>query len=273
MPPTDRAQRTLPRILREPTLHFFALAAALFLVHRLVVGDPRTIVVTPALKADILRRFQDQFGGRALSETEAQSLMEIWKVDEALYREALREGLDREDSAVRGVLVSKMRERAMLQTRIPEPTEAELQRYFAEHRGQYESPMIYEHEYVVFLKSEADAEQKRTDAERKLKAGATTASLGLRSTAANVDRARIEQEFGSEVADRIIKLDPGEWHALESPDRLILVRMIGKQGGLPPAEVLHARLLADWQDEIAKNAIARVSKEIAARYRFQEPSK
>ena len=263
----------LSRWLREPTLHFFLAGAALFLAHRLVMGDPRTIVITPALKADVLRRFEDQLGGRRLSESEAEALMENWKVEEALYREALREGLDREDPAVRGVLIAKMRERATLQTRVPEPTEAQLQQYLAAHREDYESPFIYEHEYIVFPKSEADAEQKRAEAERQLKKGATVASLGLRSTAANVDRARIEQEFGPDVADQITKLAPGEWHELESTDRLILLRMIGKQGGPPPPEVLHARLRAAWQVEISDKALARATKEVADRYRFEDRSK
>lgn len=270
---TDSEPRTMfARWLREPTLHFFLAGAALFLAHRLVMGDPRTIVITPALKADVLRRFEDQLGGRRLSEKEAESLMENWKVEEALYREALREGLDREDARVRGVLIAKMRERATLQTRVPEPTEAQLQQYFAEHRDDYESPMIYEHEFIVFPKSEADAEQKRAEAERQLKKGATIASLGLRSTAANVDRARIEQEFGAEVADQITKLPLGEWRELETSDRLILVKMIGTHGGLPPPDVLHARLVAGWQTDVADKALARATKEIAARYRFEEPS-
>lgn len=272
MPSTEPARPTLPRIFREPTVHFFALAAALFLVHRLVAGDPRTIVITPALKADILRRFKDQFGGRALSDAEAQSLMEIWKVDEALYREALREGLDREDPAVRNALVSKMRERAALQARVSEPTEAELQRYFEEHRGQYESPIIYEHEYVVFPKSEPNAEQKQAEALGNLKAGATTAALGLRSTGANVDRSRIEQQFGPDVAAQIVNLEPDGWHEFETADRYVLVRMIGKQGGPPPPEQLRPRLLADWQSALVEKAVARATQEIAARYRFEEPS-
>jgi hypothetical protein len=270
---THSQQKTkLSRLLREPTLHFFLLGAALFLAHRLVAGDPRTIVITPALKADVLRRFEDQMGGRRLSEKEAEALMENWRVEEALYREALREGLDREDPAVRNVLISKMRERATLQTRVSEPTEAQLQQYLAEHRDEYESPMIYEHEYVVFPKSEAGAEQKRAEAERQLKAGATTASIGLRSTVANVDRARIEQELGPDVADQITKLAPGEWHELESADRLILVKMIRKHGGPPPPEELHARLRAAWQVEIQQKAVASATKEVADRYHFVERS-
>lgn len=269
---TGRAQTKLSHLLREPTLHFFALAAALFLVHRLVVGDPRTIVMTPALKADILRRFQDQMG-RPAGSAEADAVVKAWKVDEALYREALREGLDREDPTVRNALINKVRERAVLEARIPEPSEADLERYLAEHRDRYESPWIYEHEYVVFPKSEPDAEQKRAKAERQLQAGATPASLGLRSTAAKVNRERIEQEFGPETADAISKLPIGGWYEVASADRLVLVRMIAKEGGLPPPEMLHARVLADWRGEKTAKAVAAKAQAIVERYRFEEPSR
>jgi hypothetical protein len=143
----------LARLVREPTVHFFALAAALFAVQGLAAGDGRTIVVTPALTADIVRRLHDQLG-RAPSRKEAEAAIEAWQTDEAVYREAVRDGLDRNDPTVRSVLIGKIRERALLQARIPEPTQTELDEYLAAHRAQFETPLIYEHQYVVLPKSE-----------------------------------------------------------------------------------------------------------------------
>jgi hypothetical protein len=262
----------LARLWREPTLHFFVLAAVLLLGHRLVMGDSRTIVITPALKADLLRRYKDQLN-RPLTAEEAAACLTAWKNDEALYREALREGIDRDDPIVRNVLISKMRERVMLRTRFPEPTEADLQQVLAQHRDQFDAPLMYEHEFVVFPKGEAGAEQKRAQAERRLMAGATPASLGLRSTAANVTRDRIEQAFGPEVAAQVCQLPAGQWHRLETADRLLLVRMIAVQGGLPPPEVLHARLAAAWKGELEQKALAQATQVVAGRYRFEEPSR
>lgn len=268
---TERAKTTFARILREPTLHFFVIAAALLLGQRLVAGNPRVIVITPALKADLLRRYQDQLN-RPPTSAEAGAFMQAWKADEALYREALREGIDRDDPTVRAVLISKMRERVMLETRMREPTEAELQQYFQQNRAQFEAPLIYEHEYVAFPKSDPHAAEERAKAERELTAGATPASLGLRSTGAKVDRSRIEQEFGPEVADAICRLPPGPWHEFETADRLLLVKMLGVEGGLPPPDVLHARLVAGWKSLMEQRAEARATQAIAGRYRFEEPS-
>jgi PPIC-type PPIASE domain len=260
------------RLWHEPTLHFFVVAAALLLGHRLVVGDPRTIALTPALKADLMRRYHDQLN-RQPTPAEAEAFLAAWKTDEALYREALRQGIDREDPTVRSVLIGKMRERVMLGARVPEPTEAELQQYFAQHRDQFEAPLLYEHQIVAFPRSDPAAAQKRAQAERRLAAGATPASLGLPSTAANVTRARIAQDLGPQLADQICRLPIGAWHPLEAGDRLLLVKMDAIQGGPPPPDVLHARLVASWKGELQQKAMAQATRRIADRYHFEEPSR
>lgn len=267
----DRAKRTpLSRLWREPTLHFFAIGAAVLVAHRLAAGDPRTIVITPALESDLLRRYHDQLN-RAPTSAEADAFMQSWKADEALYREALREGIDREDMTVRNVLISKMRERLMLQARLPEPTEADLQRYLDEHRDQFETPLMYEHQYVAFPKTDPHAAEERRTIEQKLTSGATPASLGLRSMAANVTRERIEAALGPETADAICHLPLGRWQELETKAQLLLVELISVQGGLPEPKVLHERLVAGWKAAQSAKALATATRALTGRYRFEEP--
>jgi hypothetical protein len=264
--PTRRA-----RLLREPTLHFFVIAALVLAGQKLTANDPRVIEITPALKADLLRRYQDQLN-RAPTSAEADAFMAAWKAEEALYREALHEGIDRDDATVRSVLIGKMRERALLARRLPEPTDADLKQYLEQHRAELEAPLFYEHEFVAFPKGQPGAQADRENAERQLVAGATPASLGLRSTVANVDRKRIEQEFGPEVAAKLVQLPRSQWHELETGDRLLLVKLIGVQGGLPPAEELRARLVAGWKGAAQQKAVAEITRAIKESYRFEEKS-
>lgn len=273
---TDRYESDSPaklsRLWREPTLHFFVVALVVLLGQRLLAGDPRTIVLTPALKADLLRRYQDQLS-RAPTPAEVEAFMTNWKGEEALYREAIREGIDRDDATVRNVLVTKMRERLLLQTRMPEPTEVDLDQYLERHRADFEAPLIYEHEWVAFPKQQPAAEQERAKFAAQLSAGATPASLGLRSTAANVDRARIEQEFGAGFAEKIGQLPPGQWQALETADRWLLVKLIRVHGGLPPKQELRARLVAGWKGEVAQQALSAATKSVVEQYRVEEASR
>ncbi|HYP87464.1 MAG TPA: peptidylprolyl isomerase [Polyangiaceae bacterium] len=258
-------------ILREPTLHFFAIAALALLGQRLIAGDGRTIELTPVFEADLLRRYQDQLS-RPPTRAEAEAFMSGWKLDEALYREALREGLDRDDPTVRTLLINKLRARLLQQTRLAEPSEADLAQFLAQHRADYEAPLVYEHEFVSFPKQPGAAEE-RARYEARLKAGATPGSLGLRSTAANVNRERMVQEFGPEVADDIPRLPLGEWRELETNERLLLVKLNHIEGGLPPADVLHEQLLAGWKGQQAQRAVLKAAQAIASRYRFEEKAR
>src|SRR5450432_2097627 len=123
----------LLRLLREPLLHFFIMGAFLFVAQRWVVGDPRTITVSPGLRAELRRRFQD-LNGRKPEPAEFEKSLQQWERDEALFREALRERLDRDDPSVRAALVDKMHARAALEVPKREPTQAELDAWLAAHR-------------------------------------------------------------------------------------------------------------------------------------------
>jgi hypothetical protein len=271
--PIDSAKTSgVLRLLREPTVHFFAIAAVALLLERVVVGDAQTIELTPALKTDLLRRYHDQVG-RAATPVEAESVLANWKSEEALYREALREGLDRDDPTVRNLLIGKMRERLLLQTPLAEPSQTELQQFLEQHRADYETPLLYEHEYVVFPKQEPAAEQLRAKAERQLTAGATPASLGLRSTVANVNRERIVQEFGAAIADEVARLPAGQWRTLETNDRWLLVKLNQIQGGLAPPAQLHEQLLGGFRAAQAQKVVERATEVVKQRYRFEEKSR
>lgn len=263
--------RDAMRLLRDPTIHFFILGALIFLVHRSIAGDPRTIVIVPAVRADLARRFQDQWG-RQPSQTELDAALQNWKSDEALYRTALGEGLDRDEPMVRTLLIGKLCDRAALQVQIPEPSESELAQWVAQHRDLYESPHVYEHEYVVFPKTAPGALHQREQYERALKAGVAPVTLGLRTVAAKVRREQIEQEFGPELAERICGLPIGDWQSLEDANRLLLVRMIQVEGGMPNLEVIHDRLVMDWKSALRHKAVERATQANIARYRFKEVS-
>lgn len=267
---SDRDTSPHPRWWREPTVHFFVIAGLALLGHRLVVGAPRTIQLTAALRADLLRRYGDQLN-RAPTTAEAEAFIAAWKTDEALYREALSEGIDRDDPAVRQLLVAKMKERLLLRTRTPEPSEADLQRYLAEHRPDFEAPLRYEHDYVKLAKSQPPAERERILA--ALRSGATPESLGLRHTAENVVSERIAQELGAAVAMAMPRLELGRWEPLEATDAWLLMRLNRVEGGLPPPEPLREQLRAAWRAERQARALVDASRGVVDRYRFVEPSR
>ena len=115
--PTKARKLTLA-LRSEPTVHFLALGAILFLAHHLAVGNPRIVVVTHGVKAELERHFKDA-NQRTPTPAELAQEIHIWEGQEALYREALRDRLDRNDSTIRALLC-----RSNTRTRRPRGTPA-----------------------------------------------------------------------------------------------------------------------------------------------------
>ncbi|WP_437276710.1 hypothetical protein WME90_36475 [Sorangium sp. So ce375] len=257
------------RLLREPVIHFLFIGALLFLGHRLIAGDPREIVVSAGLKADVERRFRDEVG-RAPTEAELTAALDRWKREEALYREALREGLDREDAAVRTVLADKLRARAAQPMAARQPTDAELDAWLASHRSQYEMPLRYDFEFVAFPRSDSAAEEQRSKYRSALADGADPRTLGRPIVGGNFTRDKLAEKFGPQVSDSICKLPLATWQALETDDSLLLVRVNQVDGGLPSRESLRPILAVDWVSAMKKKAADEFVESVLARYRFKE---
>jgi len=170
-PSPSAAKRRAARFFAEPIVRFFVAGALLFVAHRLVVGDPRVIVVTPGVKADVARRFRDSHA-RPPTPAELDEALGAWKREEALYREALRERLDRNDATIRTVLADRVRARAAVGAPPGEPSARALDQWFAAHRSLYETPRRYDYGVVTFPRTDKTAAAARDKYELALKGGA-----------------------------------------------------------------------------------------------------
>jgi hypothetical protein len=234
--------------------------------------DERVIVVSPGVKADLERRFRDR-NGRPPSSSELESELRVWKRDEALYREALRDRLDRDDATIRTVLADRVRARAALAIPRRDPTDAELDRWLSTHRSVYETPRRYDYQSVGFPRAEASASLQLKKYAQALKEGAKPTALGRPIggpiLGGNLTAADLEERFGVGLAARIQGLPIGQWQRLETEDKLLLVRLNAVEGGLPGANELHQRLVADWSFAERQRAVDEAVQAIVDRYRFE----
>jgi len=259
------------RALQQPTLHFFIIGALLFAVHRFVAGEaePNTVFVTPSLKADLARRFQDD-KGRPPSAAEAEAALNAWKLEEALFREALQQHLERDDRAVRSLLIEKLRAQALLEVPKYQPSEAELAQWLEQHRSLYESPRRYLLEWLVVERALPGAAAERSQLEAKLNAGADPSKLGRPLFGANLNTVEARERLGDALTNALVTLPLGQWRASESATELLLLRVKSTTGGLPEAGELRARLLVDCVAAHQAQAAALALWKVAARYRFEE---
>jgi len=130
----------LNRWLREPLVHFLLLGAALFGLYAALNGDdsgaPEDIVVTTGQIENIAAAFT-RVWLRPPTPDELKEQIDLYVTEEALSREAIRLGLDRNDAVIRSRLRQKME---FLNENIAapyEPSETELADYLAKHPDQF----------------------------------------------------------------------------------------------------------------------------------------
>jgi hypothetical protein len=256
-------------VLREPLVHFFFVGALLFFARRWVASDPRTITVTPGLQAELKRRFRD-LNGRPPDSAEFAAALKQWEHDEALFREALRDHLDRDDSAVRSALVDKMHARAAFEVPKREPTDTELQSWLGAHQSQYQTPLRYDFEFLAFPKSEPAAQIELAKCESQVLAGANASSLGRPLIGATLSVADMKGRIEPELAARIPGLPLGQWQRVDTSQNLLLARVKQVEGGLPSLEELRPRLVADWSFAVREEGVERILQRTIERYHVEE---
>ena len=91
--------------MKEPLVWFVLIGGLLFAADR--YQGPAPIVIDEAVKTQIANLWQTQMGVSP-TEKELDSLVHNWVREEIFFREALRLGLDSEDTIIRRRLVQKL---------------------------------------------------------------------------------------------------------------------------------------------------------------------
>jgi hypothetical protein len=262
-------RRRAALLLAEPTVWFFLAGASLFVAHRLVTGDPRLIVLTPGVKAELARQFRDT-NGHPPTPAEMDDEIRTWAREEALSREAVRERLDRNDRTIRTVLADKLRTRVAVGIPQREPTPAELAGWLATHRSLYETPRRYDYLSIAFPKDDPSSPAALAKVEHTLEAGADPRRLGRPIAGGDLTDADLRERLGPALAAGIEGLPVGRWQRLTGGDALLLVRLNALDGGLPSADELRPRLVADWHYAERKQEVDRAVQAIVDRYHIEE---
>lgn len=250
------------RLLKEPLVHFFLIALAIFAMHG-VVGDksvpaPDVIVVT-ASKIEQMGSVFTKTWQRPPTGRELKGLIDDHVREEILVREALALGLDKDDTVIRRRLRQKMEFLVIDEADAPVPTDAELNVYLNAHPGAFETdPMLAFQQ--VFLNPERQGDAIARNAASTLEALATIpstdpASLGdvtqLPPVVELTGKTAIAQMFGGEFAGALDKAPVGQWIGpVASGFGLHLVRVTEhKPGRLPALGDVRAAVMREWAND------------------------
>jgi len=127
-------RQLLRQLLREPTLHFAIIAAALFGISFVTQSLRRPIVEIDRGGVERRIRQLERARGSALPVLERQLAEAAYIDEQILAREARTRGFD-DDERIRGILSQKMLH--LLSGDVPQPTDAEIRAYYEENRARY----------------------------------------------------------------------------------------------------------------------------------------
>jgi len=126
------------RLLREPLLHFLLVGGLLFLAARqhADANDRHRIVIDDSRVAQLTQTWSLQYGS-APTEAMRETLLRKWIDEEALYREGVARGVDKDDEIIRRRVIQKMQFLTQDLAATPDPRDSDLRAYYQGHLAKY----------------------------------------------------------------------------------------------------------------------------------------
>jgi len=245
------------RLIREPLVHFMAIGAVIFAVHAyrtagLQLEAPRDrIVITSGRVAQLAQVFSKTWQ-RPPTPLELNGLIQAFVKEEVYYREAVKLGLDRDDTLIRRRMQQKMEFLTEPGEEALNPTDDELEAFLAENREAFhvEPRVAFDQ---VFIRPEKVAGAIEPHVAELLKAVRSASSdadirqLGhptmLPSSLRLAPLSQIDRNFGNGFGEQLARLAKNVWSGpVKSTYGLHLVRVTEKTEGYDPtlAEVRQA---------------------------------
>ena len=269
----------LNRLLREPLVHFIAVALCIFalygVLNRSQPETPDRIVITGARIEQLAGLFAKTWQ-RPPSAEELKGLIDDHVKEEIFVREALALGLDKDDTVIRRRLRQKMEFLYDVEIEALDPTDAELDAYLNAHADQFRvEPMTAFQQ--IFLNPEKRGESIDRDAAAILATlradpEADWATLGdptlLPPELPPSGKTSIDDTFGGGFAEALDTMAPGQWAGpVASSYGLHLVRVTKREAGRIPAlaEVRDA-VVREWSNDKRKSVEEQRFEALLKRY-------
>lgn len=267
----------MPKLLKDPLVHFLLIGAALFLFsawrgESIETGRERLEIT--AVQVEQTASSASLLQGRPPTREQLEALLEPVIRDEVLYREALALGLDVNDDEVRRRLIEKMLT-VTQDLADPEPESPEaLRAFYAEAPERFEMPERVSFEQV-FLSPSRRGDALESDAAAVLAAlrgGADPLTAGdrtpLRGRYEDAPSEQVAVLFGDDIAQRLFTMDAGEWQGpFRSDFGVHLVRLVEREERrVPPFEEVVGRVAAEFAAVRRQEANEAVYRQMRDRY-------
>jgi hypothetical protein len=173
----------LSRLVREPLVHFVLIGAAVFALYALTreanEGPRDRIVVTEGRVQQLAQVFAKTWQRPPTSE-ELRGLIDAYIEEEVYYREALKLGLDRDDTLIRRRMQQKMEFLIEPGEDLLAADDSELKAFLDMHKAEFrvEPRIAFEQVFINPESGDTPAAARASAALGELRAGEPSSNLG-----------------------------------------------------------------------------------------------
>lgn len=260
---------------REPLVHFLLAGAAIFALNAWrgpsVQSRPDRILVSVEQVERMAALWQATWG-RVPSDEEIQAMIRDYIQEEVYYREALKLGLDVNDTAIRRRLRQKMEFLTLADLEGAEPGDEVLQAWFEAHPDRYQPSPELTFEQVYFKTGNdaaASAALARLISDPEAAMSGDPISLAARFEA--IKRDDVARAFGNAFANQLPTLPIGTWTGpVRSGFGQHIVRVIAiETKPLPAFDEVREAVKRDWLADARTKAEADAYQKLQAQYRIE----
>ena len=265
------------RLIREPLVHFLLLAGLIFAAYGVLSGKVATeesINVTRA-KIEQMAMIFARTWQRPPTKDELKGLIDDYVKEEIYVREAMRLGIDKDDTVIRRRLRMKMEFLSDAEAEATPATDADLTAYLATHPDKFQEPprIAFEQLYVDARKRGATAQADAAALLVSLKKDETLVSGAgdptlLPPSMPLTDQQGIAHLFGDDFAAAVVTLVPGGWQGpIVSGFGLHLVKVTGQEAGrLPALAEIRPQVEREWMNERRETGARQTLDDLLKRY-------
>lgn len=254
----------LARIAREPMVHFLLIGAAIFALSARFGGEqqspPRDRIVVTEGRVQQLAQIFTRTWQRPPTAQELRGLIDAYVKEEVYYREALKVGLDRDDTLIRRRMQQKMEFLTEPGEDALAATNAELESFLTAHRAEFRvaPKLAFEQIFINPERSETPVVARIDKLLKEVNGAPSDADLRsfgdptlLPRTMPLVSASGVSLNFGKRFAERLAELPVDVWSGpVRSPYGLHLVRVTARRDGYdPPLAEVRAEVERMWRDD------------------------
>lgn len=269
------------KILKQPFVQFLLIGVLLFAGYQSFynyMNREQQVIRVSSEEIQLLEQSWEVRWNRPPTPEEREGLIRQHIKEKVLYRTALEMGLDRDDMVIQRRMVQKVEYLGANLIKPPQPSEAEMIKYYEEHKEKYVAAETITITQVFFDPDKRgnatldDANSALKELKKQDEVPSNLSTYGdafmLANYFAGKTEMQIRKQFGGGFTESVFQLEPGTWHGpvLSGYGTHLVYVHEHIINEVPPFTEAREYVQADWMEAKKKELEEKYIDGLLARY-------